>query len=140
MTSNPTKAFVLDTSALLALKQDEAGAETVKHILRSSGPTGRAYICFITLMEYAYILIQGEGEAKARQGYGVLKQLPLTVIDNSEQLGLVAARFKASASLSVADAWIAATAHQLQAILVHKDPEFEQLAQEISLQPLPYKT
>lgn len=132
------KLFVFDTSALLALRQNEAGADTVQHILKSSGQPNKIYISFITLMEYFYVLTRMEGEAAAQEGYSALKQLPLSVIASSEQLGLVAARFKARASLSVADAWIAATSHQLQATLVHKDPEFEQLAAEISLKPLPY--
>ena len=35
-----------------------------------------------------------------------------------------AARLKAGGGLSVADAWIAATALSRAAVLVHKDPEF----------------
>jgi predicted nucleic acid-binding protein len=38
-----------------------------------------------------------------------------------------AARIKAGGGLSVADAWIAATAVQRDAVLVHKDPEFSRL-------------
>lgn len=132
--------FVLDTSALLTLRQDEAGADLVAEILRTSGPAGTVYISFMTLMEYFYVLTRREGESEAREGYARLQQLPLAIIGSAEPLGLTAARFKATASLSVADAWIAATARQLSATLVHKDPEFEQLASAITLQPLPYKT
>ena len=46
---------------------------------------------------------------------------------------LAAARIKAGHKLSVADAWIAATAERLDATLVHKDPEFEPLAKLVRL-------
>jgi predicted nucleic acid-binding protein len=45
----------------------------------------------------------------------------------------------ASFHLSFADAIIAAVARLHEAVLVHKDPEFETLADEISLLNLPYK-
>ena len=41
--------------------------------------------------------------------------------------------------LSFADAWIAATAILYASTLVHKDPEFEQLEDEIEILKLPYK-
>ncbi len=41
--------------------------------------------------------------------------------------------------MSVADAWIAALAQERQAILVHKDPEFEQVEAMIKVLKLPYK-
>ena len=47
-----------------------------------------------------------------------------------------AARIKAGGGLSVADAWIAATALHHQAVLVHKDPEFDRLG-HLRLERLP---
>ena len=90
-------------------------------------------------MEFAYILEQERGEAEARQAILQLKQLPLRIIESDEPLVLSAARIKASHRLSVAPAWVAATAERLGAALVHKDPEFEPLAQRIHLHPLPLK-
>ena len=49
-----------------------------------------------------------------------------------------AASIKATHRLSLADAWIAATALELDATLVHKDPEFEKLL-ELKEERLPYK-
>ena len=40
---------------------------------------------------------------------------------------------------SFADTWIAATAIFYDAILVHKDPEFEQLESKLEMLKLPYK-
>lgn len=131
--------FVLDTSALLTMKEDEPGAAAVEGILRQHGKKGAVFISFISVMELAYILEQERGEASAREGVLQLKQLPIEVVESDEPLGLAAARIKASHKLSVADAWIAATAERLGATLVHKDPEFEALAGSIRLQALPPK-
>jgi predicted nucleic acid-binding protein len=69
-----------------------------------------------------------------------VKALPLTVVESSERLTLSAGNIKANHRLSLADAFIAATALQTGATLVHKDPEFEQLNKVIRLEKLPYKT
>lgn len=50
-----------------------------------------------------------------------------------------AIEIKATQSLSVCDSWIVATAMDLNAILVHKDPEFEQMRGAMKLKALPYK-
>lgn len=134
-----SRAWVLDTSALFCLKGDESGASTVERLLREEGTHGRVYISFMSLMEYFYLLQLEQGETAARRGFLEIKQLPLRVIESNEPLALAAARMKATTKLSVADAWIAATAERLQAELVHKDPEFEPLQNQIKLQPLPYK-
>jgi predicted nucleic acid-binding protein len=131
--------FVLDTSALICLKEDEPGAADVERILREAGAKGRVFISFISLMEFFYILHQEQGERAAQKGYLEIKQLPINVIESDEQLGLAAATLKAGHKLSVADAWVAATAQRLQAALVHKDPEFESLKDVVTLRPLPYK-
>ncbi len=137
--SNGVGYFVLDTSALLTLHQDEPGAEAVETILAKNGQEHRVWICFISLMEFFYIVQQESGVEKARQSYGGLKQLPLMVMDSDEELGLIAASIKAIHQVSLADAWIAATTERLDATLMHKDPEFEQLKSRIKLQNLPYK-
>jgi ribonuclease VapC len=135
-----TETFVLDTSALLCLKENEAGAAEVETILREHGKKETVFISFMSVMELAYILEQEQGETAAHQGILQLKQLPVQIVESDEPLGLAAARIKAGHKLSVADAWIAATAERLGATLVHKDPEFEPLAKLIHLKTLPWKT
>ena len=133
------ETFVLDTSALLCLKENEPGASEVEALLRQQGKKGAVFVSFMSVMELAYILKQEQGETAAHQGILQLKQLPVQIIESDEPLGLAAARIKAGHKLSVADAWIAATAERLGATLVHKDPEFELLAKLIRLKALPWK-
>lgn len=131
--------FVLDTSALLTLHQDEPGSEEVEAVLMQYGKEHDVWVCFISLMEFFYIIQQETGVEEARQSYASLKLLPLIVMESDEELGLLAANIKAIHQVSLADAWIAATAERLGAQLIHKDPEFEDLKHRIKLLNLPYK-
>ena len=127
--------FVLDTSALLTLIEDEQGAERVDQVLR----TEQVWIPWMVLLEVNYISRQERGEAEADRRYALIKQLPVTILwDVDEPTLLTAARFKASYHLSLADAIIAAFALQLNAALLHKDPEYEILAGQLPSEALPY--
>ena len=68
-----------------------------------------------------------------------MSKLDIERVESSKELGLIAGRLKANNRISFADSWIAATAKSYDATLVHKDPEFDQLKEEIKLLHLPYK-
>ncbi len=136
MQSGSETAYLLDTSAVLTLLEDEAGAERVEEIIRSEN----GIVPFLVLLEAYYISLQEAGEAVADRRYALLKQLPVKFISEvSEPVLLTAARFKAQHHLSLADALIAAFAARNGAVLVHKDPEFESLSPRVKQEPLPYK-
>lgn len=130
------KACVLDTSALFCLRDNEEGADKVESVLRHR----TVYLSFVSLMEYFYILYQKQGKDKAYRAYLELKIMPVTIVESSETLRLLAGEIKAIFPLSFADTWVAATAESLGIELVHKDPEFESLSSRLVLNPLPYKT
>jgi predicted nucleic acid-binding protein len=135
------KTFVLDTSALLAFVQNEAGAERVERILNSAREREcAAYISFVTLAELYYVAWQKAGRSAALELVVHVKALPLTVVESAERVTLLAGSIKANHRVSLADAFIAATASHVGGILVHKDPEFEQVSNIISAEELPYKT
>ena len=115
-------AFCLDTSAIITLRDDEPGAERVAMLLEGPDP---CLACFITRMEVLYRVWKDEGESSGRLAYEQLQSLPIQWVDQKEPLLLEASRIKASYQLSVADAWIAATAILSRATLLHKDPGFE---------------
>jgi ribonuclease VapC len=134
------KAFLLDTSALFCLKDDEDGAAKVEKILEESKQGHyRSMISFMTAMEYLYINLIRYDEETARKAYLELTLLPINIIESNEELRLFAAELKANHEISVADAWIAATALVENAILVHKDTEYESLPKNIKQLALPYK-
>ncbi len=117
--------LLLDTSALLTLRDDEPGAARVEAALGQPQP---CYGCFLSRMEVLYRVWKDEDERAGRLAYEQIKALPLQWVEASEPLLECAAGIKARYTLSVADAWIAAAALQVGATLLHKDPEFRLIA------------
>lgn len=133
----PPRLFVLDTSALLTLIEDEAGADRVSEVLGSE----RVALPWTVLMEVHDVSQQESGPAEADRRYALVKQLPCEILWHvDEPVVLTAADFKATHRLSFADAVVAAFARRRGATLLHKDPEFESLAEHVALEPLPYKS
>ncbi len=134
------KAFVLDTSALLAFVQNEAGAERVDQILRAGRKRDcGVFISFVSMAELYYVSWREAGRSAALELIVNVKALPVTIIESAERLTLLAGSIKATSRLSLADAFIAATASHIGGILVHKDPEFEQVENLVATEQLPYK-
>ena len=101
----------------------------------------RTRLPWIVLMEMYYITAREGGDEKALKRYAAVKHLPVTILESMDEPTLLAAaRLKAGYAVSLADAMIAAFAIQQNALLVHKDPEYEVLAHKVRLEPLPYKT
>ena len=123
-----TTRWLLDTSALLALRDDEDGADRVAHLLQAAqSGESRCLVCFMSRMEVLYRVWKDEGERRARLADAQLQSLPIEWVSCSDELLERAASIKACHPLSVADAWIAASALLQGAVLVHKDPEFRSL-------------
>ena len=132
--------YVLDTSALLAFIEDEAGADIVEKLLEQAKAGKIAIlISFMAFMEVYYITLQERDETEAEERLQLMNSLPRKRVESTKTIGIIASKFKANYHLSVADAWIAALAKERNAILVHKDPEFEQVETEINVLKLPYK-
>ncbi|MCP4168095.1 MAG: type II toxin-antitoxin system VapC family toxin [Chloroflexi bacterium] len=132
------KRFLLDTSALLTLRDDEAGAEGVANLLyQAERDQTTCYVCFVTLMELLYRVWRDEGAAAGRLAYEQCKALPISWIHEDPPLLEKAAELKATHPVSLADAWIADASILQDATLVHKDPEFEVI--KCRQQILPYK-
>jgi len=129
------KRFLLDTSALLTLRDDEPGADRVAALLREQEATS-CLACFMTRMEMLCRVWKDEGELAGKLALQQCLALPLTWVECSDELLRRAAEIKARNTLSLADAWIAAAAIENDAVLVHKDPEFQALALEQEVLPL----
>lgn len=129
--------YVLDTSALLTLIEDEPGADRVAQVLAHE----EVLLPWVVLLEAVYISRQERGEAEAERRYALLKQLRAVILwEADEPTLLTAARLKADHRVSLADAVIAAFAARRGAVLLHKDPEYEPLAPSVRQERLPYKT
>jgi len=130
------KSFVLDTSALMTFIEREAGAERVRDVLLKQ----TIIIPWLSILETVHISQRELGEEEALTRYALLKKLDAEIIwDADEALLLNAARIKSTHSLSLADSVIAAIATQRNAILLHKDPEYEPLQDVLEMEILPFR-
>jgi predicted nucleic acid-binding protein len=135
------KSYVLDTSAIFTFTKSEAGSDIVEDILVSAAK-GRSsvYLSFISLTELYYVTWQAKSERAARELIILVKSLPVQRVDPNERIILSAGRIKALHRLSVADAFIAATAIEKSSILVHKDPELQVVSAYTEMLELQYKS
>jgi ribonuclease VapC len=129
---------VLDTSAVLALWNNEDGAATVEKVLRESSQRKPVYLSFMTFMECRYRVWKDHGQSAADELFRSLMHLPVIRVNVDEALISTASELKARHKISVADSWIIATAITRNATLVHKDPEFDALADRVVMKALPY--
>lgn len=94
---------------------------------------------FMTSMEGRYRLWKNAGKEESDEFAKHLDLLPLKRTGLTDSIFEKAIEIKAAKSLSVCDSWIIATAIGLDATLIHKDPEFEQVKTLVKLQALPFK-
>jgi predicted nucleic acid-binding protein len=132
-------AFVLDTSAILALWNDEEGARIIEIILREMSDRRKIFVSFMTFMECRYRVWKANGKDASDEIVRALNLLPIVRVDVDDALLSTASELKAQHSISVADSWILATAITRDATLVHKDPEFDALSGLVMMKKLPYK-
>lgn len=141
--------YVLDTSALLTLFEEEEGAEQVLEILGSergsmihetsdTPPRPPVYLPFMALMEFEYMVMRRHGLYESDRAVRLIRSWPVVLVESNPEWRRGAARVKAEGNLSLGDAWNASLALLLDAELVHKDPELDQVEGLRSLR-LPYK-
>lgn len=132
--------YVLDTSALFALIENEEGAQDVEALLiQAIEGQHELAISIVSGIEVYYISLREQGEEIARERLRLLNDLPVAQEALEDNLIRVIGHLKAGYSLSFADCCIAGLAQDMGAILVHKDPEFEAIAHLVAQYKLPYK-
>lgn len=132
--------YVLDTSALLAYIENEPGTTEIDRLLQETlDEQHTLYISVISGIEVFYITSQEQGVTVAQERLQLLEDLPfLQEPVRSEAIECIGT-IKATHAMSFADCCIAGLAKEKSAILVHKDPEFEQLEGDLDQMKLPYK-
>lgn len=136
--SEEGSSYVLDSSAILCLWLDEEGSDIVESILRNNKK--KAIVSVMTLMEVRYILWKEKGKNKSEEFHRYIDMLPVEQVNIYESILNIAVEIKATNRLSIADSFIVATAISRNATLVHQDPEFEQVKEQINILTLPYKS
>ncbi len=123
---------VLDAFALLAYLKGESGHLRIREMLTSNDMD--LLMNAVNAGEVFYILARARGVREAEYFLNViLPSLPITLIDNSFEQVVEAARLKAAHALSFADCFAAATAVRERAALVTGDREFEKLGPVVDI-------
>lgn len=130
--------YVLDSFALLAYLQDEAGAPDVEEILvAAAAGTATVAMPVVNLGEAMYITEREQSTEAAQALLAAFDQLPVALAEADRTLALDAAHIKAHHRVSYADAFVVALAHGLDAVAVTGDPEFSQVEHLVTVRWLP---
>ena len=129
MVDSPS-GYVLDSFALLAYLEGEAGTPKVRAVLEGAA-AGRhpVYLSLINLGEVLYVIERERGLREAQRTLAAVDQLPLEVLPVTRATVLAAAHVKARFPLSYADAFAVVSAQDRAATVMTGDPEFEPVAE-----------
>ncbi len=134
------KSYVLDTSALLTYIELEDGHDLVdKLLMQSIDDEVELFISVISLIEVYYISKQEQDKSVAKERLELLNDLPIHQEEVTLDMANIIGNLKAEHRMSFADCCIAGLAQKKGAILVHKDPEFECVKNEVKQFTLSYK-
>ncbi len=126
--------YVLDSYALLAYAENEKGGDQVSEILKMS--LDKRAIVFLSVINWGemyYIALREGGESVAEAYRHTFESYPITIMDATKELTLLAAHFKAFNKLSYADAFAAALTKTKKATLITGDPEFKSLEGDLDI-------
>jgi len=127
--------YLLDTSALLAHYRGEPGSQRVQQLF--DGAENSILIASISITEFSRRMVDlGAVEHdidEAMLTYGRLFA-EVVVIDRHIAKAAFQLGHRASSRLPLADSLIAAAAASHKAVLVHRDPHFEALPEDLLLQ------
>jgi predicted nucleic acid-binding protein len=123
------RAYVLDSFALLAYLQGEAGMPRVRAVLEEA-EAGRlpAYMSLINLGEVLYITEREQGLEQAHRTLAAVEQSPLEIVAVERTTVLAAAHIKARFPVAYADAFAVVTAQDCGGVVLTGDPEFQSIA------------
>jgi ribonuclease VapC len=120
---------------MLAYLNGEEGQARIQNILtKAQSGEVDVYLAMINLGEILYIVERRRGIAQAQRALSLVESLPITICEATRLLVLDAAHIKAGHAISYADAFVVALAQAEDAIVVTGDPEFETVAEEVSIE------
>lgn len=134
------KKYVIDTSALFAYIENEEGYDKLEALLHEAiEEKVELVISVVSCIEVFYISLQEQAENVAEERLRLINDLPVKLLPLDPPIIKTTGEMKAKFQMSFADCCIAAQAKYSEAYLVHKDPEYEQVENQIKQIKLPYK-
>ncbi|CUS05707.1 Ribonuclease VapC [Candidatus Promineifilum breve] len=130
-----TTIYVLDSFALMALVQQEPGAERVRELLRQARAGEiRLLMSLINFGEVVYQTERRFGAAAVNRLLIRLERSPIHFMGATRARVLTAAHLKANHRLAYADAFAAGLAQEYGATVVTGDPEFRSLGEKVRVE------
>lgn len=131
---DPSKARVLDSSAILSFLLDEPSAGRVARLLEEGDAVGRrALVSAPNWTEIRSVIPRRQGRAQAFPLLHRLALLPVEVVPIDRALAEAAADLLVRWKLSLGDSFAAALAIRHRARIYTTDPDFKPLAREVSI-------
>jgi len=117
------KKYILDACALIAVFNQENGAETVNEIIeKSKSKSAAVYMNKINLLEVYYGILREYGETTANNIIDKVEASPIIITDKiSDNIFKHAGYLKANYKISLADSIILAQSIALDAVVISSD-------------------
>lgn len=127
---------LLDTSAWIAHLQREPGWEVVSNLL--ANPETRVGVSALSLVELHAQMRSNDRQEKFAGVVEDYRELfsQIVLFDETIAFGTISLRQSAGSRVPAVDAMIAATAAHHSAVLVHRDPHFLSIADEMLSQKM----
>lgn len=130
---NAAQKYVLDSFAVIAYLEREAGAEIVRDLIRRVPQSAMLCLSIINFGEIAYEAERERGDEGLRKRLEEVRGLPVAFVEVDERTVLAAAHIKANYRVSYADAFAVALAQELNATIVTGDPEFKSVEKIVDI-------
>jgi predicted nucleic acid-binding protein len=119
--------YVFDACAVIALLNDENGADTVAGLINhAAAGADRIFMNVVQVLEVYYDRIYIKGREYAETVLESLYASPVIIVNEiSREMIHEAGRFKTSYSMSLGDTFAAVTARKFTAALVTRDKEMK---------------
>jgi predicted nucleic acid-binding protein len=129
------RQYVLDSYAMIAYFEDEAGADRVARILRQLiQGKAKGYMSVVNWGEVYYNTMREEGVDEAEKVILQLDKFPIQIVEVNRDFAYEAAKLKGKYRIAYADCFAVALSVKLNATLVTGDPEFKKVKERISFQ------
>jgi uncharacterized protein len=129
------KSYVIDSYAMIALFENEPGAEIVADVLNAlMKRQAKAFMSVINWGEIYYNTMRVQGIKKAEEVISQFKKYPIQLVPADQDLTYEAAKLKGEYKTAYADCFAAALSIKHKAPVITGDPEFRKLEPEISIQ------
>lgn len=127
-------AYVLDSYAMIAHFEDEAGGEQVRNVLKAAhaGKT-TLYMSVINIGEIYYNTYRERSREKADEAVFMMRHLPVTIVNADIEITMEAAALKSVHAVAYADCFAAALGIRKKATVITGDPEFRRFGKVIKV-------